>query len=123
MQKQEKAISIFAKRLHELRKDRGWSQPELGEKIGTSGKIIGRYELGYITPSIEVARKLADVFEVTLDYLISGHDMPEILRDRDMIARWRNLEEIPPVDKERILDFVDVMIRDVKTREAYKVGS
>ncbi len=43
---------IFAGRLLALRKQRGWSQPELAKKIGISGAIIGRYERGEITPSI-----------------------------------------------------------------------
>ena len=62
----------MAKRLHELRKEKGLSQPELGRLIGTSGAIIGRYERGEMTPSVEVAKKLADALEVTLDYLVAN---------------------------------------------------
>ncbi|MCP4666601.1 MAG: helix-turn-helix transcriptional regulator [Deltaproteobacteria bacterium] len=119
MKTQEKAISVLAKRIYELRKKRGWSQPELGKKIGTSGAIIGRYERGEISPSIEVARKLADLFEVTTDYLISGRDMPDILKDRDMLNRWQNLEELPSEDKDHIIYVVDGLIRDAKARKTY----
>ena len=49
--------AVFAKRLHDLRRLKGWSQPEVGKLIGTSGAIIGRYERGEMTPSIEVAKK------------------------------------------------------------------
>ena len=52
----------FGNRLLNLRKERGWSQPTLAIRVGTSGAIIGRYERGEITPSIEVSRKLADAF-------------------------------------------------------------
>ena len=58
--------------LFELRKKHKLSQPDLGKQIGTSGAIIGRYERGEMTPSIEVARKLADIFEVTLDFFGDG---------------------------------------------------
>ena len=45
-----------------------------------------------------------------------------MLKEREMLARWRNLEELPPEDKEHILSVVDSFIRDVKTREAYKAS-
>ncbi len=36
--------AVFAKRLHDLRRTKGWSQPEVGKLNGTSGAIIGRNE-------------------------------------------------------------------------------
>ncbi len=119
MKTEEKALVILAKRIQELRKHHGWSQPELGKKIGTSGAIVGRYERGEVTPSIEVARKMAKVFDVTVDYLISGRDIPDILKDRDMLNRWQNLEELPSEDKDHIIYVVDGLIRDAKARKTY----
>lgn len=119
MKTAEKTLSVFGKRIFQLRKERGWSQPELGKRIGTSGAIIGRYELGQMTPSIEVARKMAEAFEVTLDSLVSERDVPEILKDQGMVTRWRNLEELPEEEKERILFVVDGLIRDANARKAY----
>ena len=70
-----------------------------------------------------MARKLARVFDVTVDYLISEHDMPDILRDREMLDCWRNLDKLSEEGREHILSVLDGFIRDAKTREAYKVGS
>ena len=39
--------------------------------LAPRGAIIGRYERAEMMPSIEVAKKLAQAFEVTLDYLVS----------------------------------------------------
>ena len=44
------------------------SQGDLGKKVRTSGDIIGRYERDEVTHSVEVASKLADVLDVSLDY-------------------------------------------------------
>ena len=38
-----------------------------------SGSIIGRYEHAEMTPSVEVARKIANAFQVTLDFLVSDN--------------------------------------------------
>lgn len=57
-----------------LHKAKKLSQGELGKKVGTSGDIIGRYERGEVTPSIDVAAKIADALEVSLDFLIGKVD-------------------------------------------------
>ena len=114
-------IPQFGKRILALRKQKGWSQPEMAKKIGTSGPIIGRYERGEMTPSIEVAKKFADTFGVTLDYLIADRDIPNILQNKEMLQRWETIDALPKEDKERILSVVDSLIRDSKARQAYAV--
>ncbi|MEJ0055084.1 MAG: helix-turn-helix transcriptional regulator [Bacteroidota bacterium] len=49
-----------------LRKKKDFSQAELGKLIGTSGDVIGRYERGDISPSIEVVSKIADALRSLL---------------------------------------------------------
>ena len=114
--------SPFGRRVQQLRKERGWSQPELGKRLGTSGTIIGRYERGDMTPSVEVARRLADIFAVTVDYLIHDDALPHALQSREMLDRWKALEQIPAQDRERILYLVDGLIRDARTRQAYRAS-
>ncbi|HEY7885306.1 MAG TPA: helix-turn-helix transcriptional regulator [Cellvibrionaceae bacterium] len=109
----------FGNRLLSLRREQGWSQPELSKKIGTSGAIIGRYERGEITPSIEVAKKLADVFGVTLDYLIDDKKMPNILQNQAMLTPWKEIDSLETPEQERILSVVDSLVRDAKARQAY----
>lgn len=113
------ATEHFGKRLHQLRKDRGWSQPELGKEIGTSGAIVGRYERGEMTPSIEVALKIARAFRVTLDALVADSKLPDVLGDQDMLERWQALDALPQGERQRILDVLDSLIRDTQARIAY----
>ena len=112
-------IKSFAKRIVDLRKERGWSQPELGKKIGTSGSIIGRYERGEMTPSVEVARKIAEAFGVTLDFLVNDNGLPSALQDKDMIDRWEALSALPREERTRILFVIDALVRDAKARQTY----
>lgn len=53
-----------------LRKDKGWSQNDLAEAVGASREIIGSYERGDAIPSVEIAKKIANTLEVTLDHLV-----------------------------------------------------
>lgn len=114
--------TLFAKRLHDLRRDKGWSQPELGKMIGTSGAIIGRYERGEMTPSIEVATKLAQAFGVTVDYLVSQEGQPTVVQDSSMLERIRAINELPQDDREKLLYVVDGLLRDARARRAYAMA-
>ncbi len=82
-------MEIFAKRLRELREERGITKQKLGEEIGTSGVSIGYYERGERVPDIDVLAKLAELFEVTSDYLIGITDYRE---NKDMSVQLRIAE-------------------------------
>jgi ribosome-binding protein aMBF1 (putative translation factor) len=56
-------------KITELRKQKGWSQTDLAKKIEVSHVIVGRYERNEATPSIYIAKRIEDAFEVSLDYL------------------------------------------------------
>ena len=52
------------------RANKGWSQTELADNSGVSRVMIGKYERGDASPSIEAAKKIADALDVSLDYLV-----------------------------------------------------
>lgn len=64
-----KKYKINGRRLAELRCERGLSQAELAERIGATSRTIGNVEREQAVPSLAVLVALADVFEVTLDYV------------------------------------------------------
>lgn len=110
----------FGEKIQDLRKEKNWSQSELGRKIGTSGSIIGRYERDDMTPSIDVVIKLANAFDVSIDYLVDEGGKLSAFKDANLIKRISEIESLPEPDKEHIYYLVDAIIRDTKTRVAYK---
>ena len=61
----------FAENLTELRKFHNYSQEEVAEMIDVSRQTMSKYETGESLPDIEKCKRLADVFSVTVDDLIS----------------------------------------------------
>lgn len=53
--------------LKQLRESKGFSQTELAEHVGLKQTTISQYESGFRKPSLLIAKKLADVLEVSLD--------------------------------------------------------
>ena len=67
-------------RLKELRKKKGISQLRLATELNTTQNTISRYETGEREPGIDELIKIADYFNVSLDYLIGRTENPEINR-------------------------------------------
>ena len=99
-----------------LRKKKELSQAELGKLIGTSGDVIGRYERGDISPSIEAVAKIADALEVSVDYLI-GKTKMEL--DKDTMRRFEDISSLSQENKNFVLNMIDMALRDFKTKKAY----
>lgn len=66
----------MGKRLRSLRESVALSQAKLAQEIGTTQSSINRYENGQSTPPVELLRKYADYFDVSMDYIFSRCDDP-----------------------------------------------
>lgn len=62
-------MTIFTERLKELRLKKGLTQTELGKKVGVKQNTFTNWENGKREPSFENLIKLADLLEVSLDWL------------------------------------------------------
>ena len=65
-------------RLKEIRKQKGISQLKLALDLNTNQNTISRYETGEREPGIYELIKLADYFDVSIDYLLGRTDNPEL---------------------------------------------
>ena len=63
-------------RLIQLRKERGWVQQDVAEKLGVTGSCYGQYEQGARTPPLSIALKLEELFGVPLAVLFSDLEEP-----------------------------------------------
>ncbi|GGH80500.1 transcriptional regulator with XRE-family HTH domain [Pullulanibacillus pueri] len=79
---------IFAEKLKKERKDKGWSQDELAEKLFVSRQSVSKWENGQNYPSIEILIKLSDLFNVTIDELLrSDQELTEkVIKDSKQLA-------------------------------------
>ena len=57
-------------RVQEWRRDRGWSQEGLAQRLGVSRQAVSQWEQGQARPEVENLVALADVFQVSLDRLV-----------------------------------------------------
>ena len=56
--------------IRRLRIDHGYTQKQIGEYLGISQNTYSQYELGVLKYPVDVLIKLADLYQVSLDYLV-----------------------------------------------------
>lgn len=97
-------MNKYGQRLKELREKRGYTQEELAKILNTSRSRIGMYEQGKRQPDFEMQEAIADLFNVSLDYLF-GRSEADIIAEkaRDLYDQF---ESLPPDKQEEFLRFL-----------------
>ena len=81
----ENLRAIIAANIAELRKSRSMTQQDLAARLNYTDKAISKWERGESVPDIIVLKQIADMFGVTVDYLLcETHDEPvQIVDDEE----------------------------------------
>ena len=109
-------MSSFGKKLREAREAKSFSQAELARQIESHHSIIGKYERDEVKPTIDVVKKLAEVLDTTVGYLLGESEDRELLKDPSMLRRLNDIAKFPEQDKTCILYALDAMINNVKLK-------
>ena len=81
-------------RLKALRQEKGLTQKEVAKLIGTTDVSIGRYEMDARVPKADILNSLAKLYDVEIDYLLTGKEETEQLNDRDKKDIENDLKKI-----------------------------
>lgn len=103
----------LGERLSRLRKERGYTQAELAEKIGINRVLISDYERNRIRPHYEMIIHLAKAFGVTTDELLgvksakNNGSKPSL----KILRRLKNIENLPPSQQKVLLKTIDTFLK------------
>ena len=101
----------YGQRLKELREKRGYSQEELARLLGTSRSRIGMYEQGRRQPDFEMQEAIADLFNVSIDYLFKRRDDdPELIQEATRLGQ--KILDLPPDKQDALRKYLQFLISD-----------
>lgn len=103
---------VLGQRVKQLRKEAGWSQGDLGGRIGTDSQRVSRYENGRITPSVDALVRIAEALDVSIDYLLveDAPRRPLHVADAALAARLADLAELAEDDRASLLHMLDALV-------------
>ena len=84
-----------------LRKEKGWTQVELAEKLQVSDKAVSKWEKDDAFPSVEFFPMLAELFGVSIDYLMTGKKAePQVvtMSKAEFCAKNNNVALVKKID-------------------------
>lgn len=107
------ATEFFGQHLLHLHRARGYSQRDLGERVGVSQSMMAHYEREAEHPPAYLLPRLAEALGVTVDELMGVRPVKEQASAPRNTRLWRELrdvEKLPPGDCKAVLKFVDALL-------------
>lgn len=105
-------------RLKALRTEAGWSQAELAAKIDSDARQVSRYENSKVAPGLEAVIRMAQAFNVSVDYLLI-HDAdrrPLNAPGNHVDARLADLDQLTDDERNTITNVIDALVTKAKLR-------
>lgn len=88
------ALANFAERMRSLRKEKGLKKTEVAKGIGLDRSTVTNYESGKRNnPTAETLQRIADYFDVSIDYLTGKSDIRDKLTATELIQVFRKLTD------------------------------
>lgn len=111
---------MLGQRLKTLREAKRLTQRELGDMVGVSDSAVGQWENDRREPSVRILVKLAQIFGVSVDYLLGRKDnepadLEDFLMSRSHITY--NGWEMGPEEKEDVRQFLRIAKRMASRRD------
>ncbi|MEK4255456.1 helix-turn-helix domain-containing protein [Ureibacillus sp. FSL K6-2830] len=105
-------MDTLGNRIKLLREKHNISQIEFAKKIGVSNAVLSRYESGDRKPDFDILNKIADYFEVSVDYLLGRTDIPDPTPHKEVDKEFQSFindpelqvwyKELPKSDEEEL---------------------
>lgn len=110
-------MSSFGKRLEDCRKAKKMSQKDLADLFGTSNTAIGKYERDLMIPSVQAASKMAKILDTTVGYLLGETEEVNLFKDKKMMDRFNDINELNDKEKESLFLMIDYFIKASKVNK------
>lgn len=110
---------MFCERLKKMRIEKNLTQTEIAKMIYISQPAYSKYEMGTASPNPETLKKLAEVLNVSVDYLI-GNDVPPEHPGYVRIPVLGRVAAGIPIDAiEEVIDWEDISVDEVGSGEYF----
>lgn len=108
----------FGDQLAMLRKARGMTQAELGEKIGVSKRIICYYEKSTKQPPSTRLHDLAKALKVPVDKLLGIKNPEETppVSNKKVLKRLKQIDQLPQSDQNALIHYIDLLVLKHKSK-------
>lgn len=118
MNKEEIAI-VIGENIKRYRLQNGWTQQELGAKIGISKNAIGNYEKGFRSPKKDTMFDLANAFNISIDDLFPPIQNSSSSNTSQIQSIY---DELNPPRQNKVLTYAEKQLKEQRNEEETKIN-
>lgn len=96
-------MTVLGDRLKKAREIKGFNQLEASKRTKINNKTLSRYENGGSEPDVESLKTLADIYDVSIDYLVGRTDDPN-MKSVEKIQRIIDLSDDNIINADMVFD-------------------
>lgn len=97
-------------RLKNLRTENNYSQKDVANKLSISNATLSQYESGVRQPSYDILKKLADIYCVSIDYLLGRTDIRNYEENTIAAHTDDRTQQLSEEGRKKLDDFIDYLI-------------
>ena len=104
----------LGEKIKKIRKEKGWTQNDLGKLVNMHERQISKYEMNQIKPSSEVIIKIARALKTSSDYLLFDEETESkpstYIKDIKLIELFEKIENMTNKEKETIISVIEAYV-------------
>ncbi|HEY8528634.1 MAG TPA: helix-turn-helix transcriptional regulator [Paenibacillaceae bacterium] len=102
-------MTTFGKRLKQARGRRGLTQNQVAEMLGIDFTTLSKYENDKSQPDHQTLRELASMYEVSIDWLLTGERLPNAGIPPNRLTVGDVEEELTDEEAARLLEYLEML--------------
>lgn len=118
---------MYGRRLRHLRKAHKYTMEDIGRKLGIAKSSYGGYEAESKKPPLDKLTQLAEIYDVSVDYILGLTDDPDPKKERKDISEFLkkdnlhwNGRPLSPEELEPIKHILEMVVRDREPKAIQK---
>lgn len=103
----------FGANLKQVRTEKGFSQDTFATQIGVHVTNLSKYERNKSVPSLEIANKMANALDISLDELVHGQPHEQALAritDTELLSLFSKTQQLPEDQKQTVIDLLSAFL-------------
>jgi transcriptional regulator with XRE-family HTH domain len=106
----------MGERIRRIRKERGFTQLELAERIGLIQSLVCDYEKDRLRLSAEMAVRFALALDISVDEFLCPKNNKAVSKQpsRKVLRRLESIESLPAHQQQTVLKTIDTMLKGLK---------
>ncbi len=115
---------MLGERIRKLRRERNWTQKQLGQMAGIDQNNISQYESGKITPTRRTVDRLAEIFAISPEELIAEAPAEPVLaiEDPELLGIFREMSKLTESDRSRLKWMLNLAIRQLRIQDVMQAS-